>query len=63
METKYRVVALDGSGQEIGSWVFEGPRERAIAKSMSDMLDHGIVPAEVHVEPQTDYSHATHGRY
>jgi hypothetical protein len=63
MDTKFRITAFDENGTEIGSWVFEGPRQKAIRKAMGDMLDHGVVPSRIDVDPVRDYSPSTSGRY
>jgi len=56
MDTKIRIVALDNHNCEIGSWVFSGPREKAIAKAWAEMLRFGVYPSVVQAFPQEDYS-------
>lgn len=53
---KFRVTAYCKHGREIGSWVFNGPREKAIAKTMDRLLDVGCVPAEIHAELVENFS-------
>lgn len=53
----YRITALDANCVEIGSYVFEGTRERVSVKTLSELAKHGVIPARLSIQPVINAMH------